>query len=32
VDGDETASSSASQRGSSTRVPDLRVWPALLSR
>ena len=31
-EGEETASISASQRGRSTRVPDLRVWPALLSR
>lgn len=28
----ETASISASQRGRSTRVDCLRVWPGLLSR
>jgi len=32
VEGDETARSSASQRGRSTRVPDLRVEEGLLSR
>lgn len=31
-EGEDTASISLSQRGRSTRVPDLRVCPALLSR
>lgn len=30
--GEERASISASQRGSSTVVPDLRAWEGLLSR
>jgi hypothetical protein len=32
VVGDETARSSASQRGRGVRVPALRVWPGVESR